>query len=232
MATTCEFHIIGEYFPSKASLKRRILEILYRYADGGRLDEGDFKFMLDVLKMHPDAVQKIGAGVEGMIVRTNPVFRNTQGFWIERVDGTSTDFSFLSCLNGESSPLKKFSNACRTAIYPFIREKKKEFFRERAMAVCPYTGITISMESCHADHRHPMTFQHIMGSFIRERGIVVENARLKGDMVDGAISDVFDDIRLEMDWVNYHNAQADIQIVSMEANIGILRRNHEAGENS
>lgn len=219
------YDICGEHFPSKASLRKRITDILYAYGDGGCLSVEHLKFMIAVLEMHPDALQKIGVGVADMVVRTNPVFRHTRGFWIERVDGTSTDFSYLSCLNGATSQLGKFTNACRRAVYPFIREKKKAFFAGKTTVPCPYTGILISLESCHADHKYPMTFQNIMYSFIQERNINVETIKIRGDRIDGEISDRFEDAQLEKDWIDYHNSRAVIQIVSREANLGILRRN-------
>lgn len=51
-----------------------------------------------LLELHPRAVEKMGAGVQHFTVE--PARHGTRCFYITRVDGTRTDFSYLKCVRG------------------------------------------------------------------------------------------------------------------------------------
>lgn len=120
------FVIGSETFVTQGALKKRIQEILRQYKNEQELSNHDFLFMLEVLKNHPNYNIKNGIGIKKIFVRQNPVYKNTRGFWLSRLDGSETDFSYLECLT-ETKHEKKFLNACRVAIEPYTQEYKKKF---------------------------------------------------------------------------------------------------------
>lgn len=99
MSARKAYRIAEETFSTKKALIERVRKILYAYPERGVLTTNDQRFMADLLMHHPDANQKIGGGIARMWVQTNPVYTNTRNFWLERVDGSSTDFSFMECLS-------------------------------------------------------------------------------------------------------------------------------------
>lgn len=216
--------ICGETFTTKAALQKKIQAILYRYNNDDFLSEQDLLFMVDVLRLHPDAIIKIGCGVESIQVRQNPIYRQSRGFWVVRYDGSETDFSYLECLK-ETPHHHRFTRACRVAIEPYIAQARRKFFLERGgrIANCPITREIITPDNCHVDHAAPNTFKVILSSFVSETGLDISSVKVNGNGEDGVLQDTLDDKTLEAKWVEYHNARAVLQVVSRTANLSTLR---------
>ena len=226
------FVILGEIFTTKTALQSRIRNILYSYADNVYISRGDYDFMLAVLSLHPAHKLKIGAGVNAIISRQNPVYRNTRNFWVLRIDGSEADFSYTECLTNTSHE-KRFYNACRVAVEPFTQMFKRDFFGrlESKTSLCEVTGEAISFTHSHVDHKYPNTFQKIVHDFIAEYSIDVAGLKISGDS-DGVFQDAIADDEIKQKWVAYHNARAELRVVSPAANLGILntiRRDPIAG---
>jgi len=87
---------IGElYFARKGDATEFFKEMLYRYDLGDRVSSQDASVLVDLLAMHPEASEKIGAGIESFSVRSGDY--GTQCFWVNRTDGTTEKFSFRAC---------------------------------------------------------------------------------------------------------------------------------------
>lgn len=214
-----KYTVAGEQFKTKKALIERIRGILYDYPDEAVLNMFDFAFMREVLNMHRSAGIKIGAGVAAIFVRRNPEYKTNRGFWILRVDGTETDFSFYECLS-PSDPLKKFKTACRNA----VRDMMVEFRRDnlRPDSVCPYTGEPLHPQNTHVDHEPPMTFDRIVSEFVESRGVDVRRVKLSGHR-DGVIGDAFADRRFAADFLDFHNHRANLRLVSATANLSHVK---------
>ncbi len=86
-------------FALKRDAEDACREILYRYHPGDRISEpADEQFLLDLLDLHPQRDSKLGGGVAYFEVRTNPKFVRQKSFYLIRVDGSETDFSFVKCV--------------------------------------------------------------------------------------------------------------------------------------
>ncbi|KAG6608449.1 Protein DCL-like, chloroplastic, partial [Cucurbita argyrosperma subsp. sororia] len=76
-------------------------EILHsnRYVDGERLTFEDEKIVVDrLLAHHPHAEDKIGCGLESIMVDRHPQFRHSRCLFVIRTDGGWIDFSYQKCL--------------------------------------------------------------------------------------------------------------------------------------
>ncbi len=179
MSKRKSYEIAGEIFPTQSALQKRIQEILYRYQVGQQLLHGDFLFMLEVLKNHPDYELKNGIGIKAIFVRQNPVYKQTRGFWLVRLDGSDTDFSYLECLK-ETSHKKKFINACRVAIEPYTQKYKQAFFNDLngEIYTCPYTNEPLKFIGSHVDHKAPNTFQQLVKDFVKENTIDISHVQV------------------------------------------------------
>ncbi|XP_045827172.1 protein DCL homolog, chloroplastic [Trifolium pratense] len=76
-------------------------EILHspKYMDGGRLTVEDEKAVVEkLLAYHPHSEDKIGCGLESIMVDRHPQFRQTRCLFVVRTDGGWIDFSYQKCL--------------------------------------------------------------------------------------------------------------------------------------
>eukprot|EP00262_Sarcandra_glabra_P010338 TRINITY_DN2550_c0_g1_i1.p1 TRINITY_DN2550_c0_g1~~TRINITY_DN2550_c0_g1_i1.p1 ORF type:complete len:200 (+),score=21.54 TRINITY_DN2550_c0_g1_i1:123-722(+) len=76
-------------------------EILHsdRYVDGERLTDEDEKFVVEkLLVYHPHSEDKIGCGLDSIMVDRHPQFRNSRCLFVIRTDGGWIDFSYQKCL--------------------------------------------------------------------------------------------------------------------------------------
>jgi hypothetical protein len=89
-------------FPLSARLSavgRRAEEILRDTPKNSYLSGADFAFIVHIVRHHPEAAEKIGDGIRRIFVREAP-YRKTLTFWIERVDGSEVEVSYMKCLHG------------------------------------------------------------------------------------------------------------------------------------
>ncbi|KAL5707061.1 hypothetical protein ACHQM5_025156 [Ranunculus cassubicifolius] len=76
-------------------------EILHskRYADGECLSVEDEKAVVErLLAYHPHCEDKIGAGLDSIMVDRHPQFRRSRCLFVIRTDGAWIDFSYQKCL--------------------------------------------------------------------------------------------------------------------------------------
>ncbi|KAK6160654.1 hypothetical protein DH2020_004035 [Rehmannia glutinosa] len=76
-------------------------EILHsnRYMDGERLTPDDEKAVVDkLLAHHPHSEDKIGCGLDSIMVDRHPQFRHSRCLFVVRTDGGWIDFSYQKCL--------------------------------------------------------------------------------------------------------------------------------------
>lgn len=217
--------INGESFSTKKELQERVRSILWAYKSGDIVNMFDTPFLLSLFAQHPQAEQKIGCGVARIEVRRNPVYTQTQGFWIVRADGTETDISYLECL-APTPHSKRFERACRVAVEPSTMAFKQRFFDDLVgPALCPYTGERLSFVGSHVDHVPPETFKSLLADFIRCYSIDVESVQIDGSGIDGAIQDTIADVQLNKLWIDYHNACANLRVISRTANLSHAKVN-------
>uniref|UniRef100_A0A5B7BJS3 Uncharacterized protein n=1 Tax=Davidia involucrata TaxID=16924 RepID=A0A5B7BJS3_DAVIN len=76
-------------------------EILHsdRYMDGERLTAEDEKAVVEkLLAYHPHSEDKIGCGLDSIMVDRHPQFRHSRCLFVIRTDGGWIDFSYQKCL--------------------------------------------------------------------------------------------------------------------------------------
>ena len=219
MAKRYSYEINGEAFDSKTALTNRCREILCRFSPGEQLSADDEMFMRGVLKLHVDAEEKHGAGIKNLWVR--PDDWGKQCFEIERVDGTRTDFSFIACVSYGSAE-SDLKQAMRATIRYQILAFKRDAFGNKTHLTCPVTGETVTQETCHIDHETP-GFDVIASLWLQGTGLDLAQIALSG-FGDGEMTKwiVDDDIRER--WQTFHLEHAKLRVVSVRANLSVLRK--------
>lgn len=71
-----------------------------RYGDGALLSPDDEKVIVEkVLAYHPRSEDKIGCGLEAIMVGKHPEFRRSRCLFVVRTNGDMEDFSYHKCLS-------------------------------------------------------------------------------------------------------------------------------------
>ena len=216
-----KYYIGGLEFSSKAAIKSRVQGILKSYAPGTRLAGGDKILMFDLLHSHPNHDQKVGCGVAEIFVRTFPPY-NTKGFYLERLDGTGTDFSYNQCLQ-PATQRADFVAACRVAVAPAILAFKQEQFRQSPTHLCPISGESLTWDNVHVDHAPPLFFSEIVRQFIKEYDISICKIKIGGRGRDGETTVYFEDAHIAKQFVAFHDERAALRLLSPRANIELGR---------
>lgn len=211
------FHISGETFTTKEALRDRIRGIVAAYSDEQELSVTDLTFTLAVLDRHPQAETKVGCGVASMTVRTNPVYRSNRGFYLIRVDGTGTDWSWTECLNPTPHP-RKVIRAMRVLVEPQTLAFKHAFFA-KGPQVCELTGALITFVGSHVDHIPPLTFEKLVADFLEEYRLDIGAIPLRDELADNNYVDAIDDDFIAVRWIEYHRSHAALRVVSRLGNL-------------
>jgi hypothetical protein len=102
-----------QHFASQKDATNYIREILWAHKPGDYVIASQWiDDLTALLNRHPEAGQKIGVGLRAFLVDKDE--SGSQCFWLERTDGSRTDFSFHACIKGQPRSVEKeFPAACR-----------------------------------------------------------------------------------------------------------------------
>jgi hypothetical protein len=194
-------------------------DILNSYDTGDVVIDEDFNEIYDLLKNHPNAEQRIGAGVASIIVDATDY--GGKCFHIIREDETKENFSYSKAVKGEASFFTNFCMACRKAIEQDMINVKIEYFVDKKGFIketskCQETGIKITMETAHVDHRQPNTFSVIVDRFIELNSIDIEKVQYCAESQYGK---VFVDKNLSEKFRDYHKNIAKLRVVIKDNNL-------------
>lgn len=212
---------VGEReFRSKSAAKEYARTLLNKYELGACVAEaGDTAFLSDLLLLHPEADQKIGAGIAYFSIELDPEWRRTRCFVVHRTDRTTTDFSYLACVDGPDRR-RDASSACRAAVAGQILDWKRGALA--AGARCPFTGEVLSAVNCHVDHAPP-TFAALLHAWLAAAGKHLEDLAIS-EAEDNQYRAVLTDPEERENWCAFHREHARLRLVSARANLSMAKR--------
>lgn len=216
-------HVGNLYFKYKKDVISYYKKILNKYDFKESLDEQDFNDVLNLLKIHPNAQEIIGAGIKEIIV--DETRYKTKCFNAIRVDSSSEIFSYIKCINGNLSPLAKFRKTCRDVISDDLRLVKLSFFKrnsKKGRVRCQETGKLSCWHELNVDHRQPNTFSMIVDRFIELHGIDLKTVEYI-EVIDNVY--LFKDNDLAEKFRRYHKEKSNLRLVRKDKN---LRRSYLA----
>ena len=190
------YNLGGQHFASQKDLIvciKYLLKESPKYVD---LEQDTQNFLLDLIQLHPAREQKIGCGIRSFQIHKDH-------FQIMRLDGGSTDFSYLKCLGREMTKLRLFKDAARQAIQYQIDEFKSQYSREELFGK-------------HVDHKFP--FNNIVEDFIKKEKIDVELVEILG-FDDNETDKRFADEELKRRFAIYHKEVATLQLLDWLENL-------------
>ena len=89
-------------FDTKTKARDYYNGIFSRYTDEQDVEGNDFEDLRILIEKHPRSREKIGSGIK-RIFRAKTK-HGASCFWIERIDGTKVDFSYLKCIDAAGKP--------------------------------------------------------------------------------------------------------------------------------
>jgi hypothetical protein len=206
-------------FPSKQAAKAALREIRDRHQDGVPILEDDaVDILLGVVAAHPQAKEKVGAGITGFFVAKAPEF-STKCFYLRRIDGSATDFSWNEAIT-PTKPIDRLRMACRNAI-----ENQKTRFEDAKWPssdiqprVCPVTGKPFSRSEAHVDHQPPQTIKSLVAGWLTVENLAVDDIQIDhtGDL---RCVDTFAESDQRESWRTYHGDHAQLRLISAEGNL-------------
>jgi hypothetical protein len=225
----------GRSWKTKAAALEHFKAMLARYADDSIVDDRtDHEDLVALLERYDEAIvegpSKTGGGIDHF-TRTRNAFNgfSTPSFWVHRIDGSATDFSYLSAVKGQPRGRSgEFYDACRAAVQDDLIAAKRRFFThhgdENGCVPCELTGAAIAFSEAHLDHAWP-SFGQIVASFraahswTREipSGVVTlpADAQTQSKFVDSSVAVAFNDM---------HHNLAVLRIVSSKINLSMAGR--------
>jgi hypothetical protein len=219
--------IHDQVFDSQKAAQEFFGEILNSSSLNEPVQSEDFDRIVALLARHPEAHEKIGAGVRQISVRR--VVYGTRCFWLTRTDGTETDFSYLTCVKGKGPTLdQEYLQACRSAVEAALRKAKQNHFELHADAEgrvrCDISGVPIGIQEAHLDHAPPVTFEVIAAFFRRERHIDPSYSIITPP-ADKQFQAKFIEPALARDFESFHREHARLRIVAKKLNLALSSKN-------
>lgn len=207
----------NKLFPTKKSAGDAVRAILYAYPVGATVSDEHAVFLAELLELHPERDMKIGAGIRSFQVERN---EGSNGFWLTRTDGTRTDFSFLSCLT-PPTPEAEARAGFRSEVRDQIDAFRSAAFAARSMVPCALTGEIVKITNAHIDH--DPTFEELLSRFLVSLGVALGAVHVEPTR-DGETATRLADRQLAEAWSTFHRVNARLRIVSVRANLSLLRR--------
>lgn len=215
----------GEIFPSKKKLIERCQQILHGFKINETLPDSETKFLTSLIEnYHPEAELKIGCGIRRMWAGLNEY--GGVGFYLQRHDGSSTDWSFMKSINNPSK-WHDFHAACRNAIMDQTISYKLQRFQESDSIRCCLTGEELFLETSHVDHVPPKTFEALLKAFLQTTGIDYNNV-LIDPTYDNKVGCWLSDKNFAKQWSDFHRANSVFRLVSRTGNLSHSKREANA----
>ena len=214
--------IIGDLtFATQKEASHFIKNMLNKYGDQETVSIEDQEVLTNLIERHPEAIQKIGVGIRQFYKA--PTAMGTSCFWLEREDGTKTDFSYGSCITGKSKTLfQEFMEACREAVRDDLIETKYAYFRTNAdssgKVPCAISGEMVTDKESHLDHVKPLTFQVIVVTFFKSNGINISR-NMFTQSSDAQFQASFVDQEMKEKFRTYHHDITDLRIIKNRLNL-------------
>jgi hypothetical protein len=211
----------GQIFRTQDALKEKARALLRDYDAEQFVAAKDWFFLAQLVRRHPDANQKIGAGIAHFQRRENKreEWAYAPGFWIIRVDGSEEAFSIYDCLReNPPSPEKRFldkvMSCCRASISETVFEFKNRHFGGRTMARCEVSNVLMSFSEASVDHFGEWPFIRIVDEWL----MTVSDSFWSLPVGDDDLGVSFTNPAASADFRRFHDDHATLMVIHKSIN--------------
>ena len=204
-------------FKSKKEAKDYIRLFFSKYQNNKRIEGAEDAFLRDLILLHPESEAKVGVGISHFTIERDQEWGTTRHFVIIRGDGSSTDFSFHTCIDGTNSRQDRYS-AMRNAVANQVLDFKASEFSGDLLPTCFYLNCTLTESEAHVDHEAPLTFHVLANAWLNASGLDLDGLEL----VDNADNQWIRKLRHQdqiKSWQEFHLRRAKLRIISKRANL-------------
>jgi hypothetical protein len=204
-------------FKSKKEAKDYIRLLFSKYENSERIKDTDDTLLRDLILLHPESEAKVGIGISHFTIELDQEWGTTRHFVIIRDDGSSTDFSFHTCIDGTNDRQDRYSAMRNAVAYQVVDFKALEFSGD-VLPICFYLKCTLTESEAHVDHEAPQTFHVLANAWLQANGLKIEDLEL----VDNADNQWIRKLRREdqiKSWQEFHLSRAKLRIISKRANL-------------
>lgn len=212
----------GLIFPTKAAAKDFFRSLRDRYPNDTEITGEDYEHLRALIACHPEAEGKIGSGIASFSVSVDAEFGSTRHFVVHRTDGSSTDFSFLACIDGRNHRRDRFE-AMRRAVEDQIVAFRDAYFSGTAARVCPLRGIPITPHSYHVDHAPPRKFLVLAETWLDLNHLNFLGVHITPPGDNQIVARMTDGVQLES-WSKFHRDNAILRMLSPLGNLSDANR--------
>ncbi|HMO41558.1 MAG TPA: DCL family protein [Kiritimatiellia bacterium] len=205
-------------FTSQDAVKKHCAEIRRKYGLGGTVIEPeDISLLSDLIACHVEHDSKVGCGIARFYVDAAPEHQG-ECFWIERKDGSRTDFGVPACLVGIARlNHQSLRMAVKYQIDAFMSSKLAEHddtFKSE------YSGASFPISEAVVDHT--VTFQSIIEQFFSPRGIDITKELLTISR-DQKSEPVWRDPEMLSEFLEFHE-QYPLRLVHWRENLSEIKK--------
>lgn len=222
MARAIKYRFGKEAFTSQDAVMKHSAAMRARYGVCQTIsDPDDVAFLLDLVAGHIHRDDKAGVGVARFYPDYAPE-HTTVCFWLERTDGSKTDFGVPACI-------RKIGHLNKQSLREAIASQLADFKFQKLAAstdsfVSEYSGNAFPVAEAVADHIEP--FDSIVGRFFRERGVDI-NTEMLTRSVDATSSPVWRNPTLIAEFLSYH-ATFPLRLVHWRENLSEIKKSASA----
>jgi len=180
----------------------------------------DYRFLLRIFQGHPEYHIKVGSGIANVYTGKGETY-NTRCFFLTRVDGSSSDISYIRSINGATTKISDIKCACRSAIDDIIIQFKSSV--RFGFDTCPISGHILYTQNTHIDH-YDKKFDELFQIWIKSKNIDSTHQLLNDTTKDHEQKIYFVSRSIREDFIAFHNANTNLRAVTKEANLSTLKR--------
>lgn len=207
MGRSIEISIGDMTFATQRKALEYFKQMLGRYRDGEVITGDDALMLHQLILRHPD--NKVGEGVGHFYKARNPD-QPTSGFHLVRVDGTATDFSYITCVKAKKPTASDYLyRACRFAVSPYLTREKQELLSS-GPRICLQSGKLLTAENAEYRHTEP-SFAQLVAAFVAEANMVVDWSLFPPDR-DMQYNVRFLDLSWESSFIAFHKKNAKLAL--------------------
>ena len=204
---------------TKKDKTKKCQEILYKYEAGQKVsDTNEFDFLISIFEGHTEWEEKKGIGID--YITTKITEYKNRCFEIHLIDGTYNDISYTHAIKNRSIR-SQIKAACRTAIKHIISDFRKKNV-VWGVTICPITKEILTPDNTHIDH-YNLTFNDIYEKWIKnydEKFLIL----LLNATDDNSEETKFTDNKIIEDFIQFHNNNTHLRVVSKKANLSTLKK--------
>lgn len=232
MAKRQTFNIKDQTFQTKAEFKDFVKVILNKYEINKAIGTADLQFISELLKRHPEYDKKVGNGIKAIVIKMDGNWGKTRCFHIQRIDGTETDFSYINCIDNDTSrePMRMFRHSARSAVSDQIISHLSNYISRNKDSndnvICQKSQTKINKEQATVDHIPPITFDRIVTDFLSLKNIEPSQIDYIG-FGDNEYNKEFKEESMRIEFSNYHRQVAKLRVISKHENLTQKKKNFD-----